>query len=173
MRIGVAGSVARDHLMTFPGRFADSFVAGSLDRVSLSFLVDSLEIRRGGCGANIAFGLGVLGLNPILIAGVGHDWADYEAWLQRHGVITTHVYVSKTLHTATFIVNTDESLNQIASFFTGAMSEARNIELAPIIAQTGSFDLLVISPDDPTAMLRHCESARQMMIPFASDPSQN
>ena len=172
MRVAVAGSVGRDHLMTFPGKFTDSLVEGSLDKVSLSFLVDGLDIHRGGVGANIAFGMGALGLNPILIAAVGKDWADYDAWLARHGVDTGHVRMSTDLYTATFMVTTDHDLNQIASFFPGAMSEAREIELAPIIAKTGKFDLLVISPDDPQAMIQHSESARALKIPFAADPSQ-
>ena len=172
MRIGVAGSVGRDHLMTFPGKFTDSLVAGSLEKVSLSFLVDALDIRRGGCAANIAFGMGVLGLNPILIAAVGRDFADYQTWLSRHGVDTSHVLVSETLHTALYMVTTDTELNQIASFFPGAMSEARNIELQPIMEKTGILDLIVISPDDPEAMLRHSEIARNQGIAFAADPSQ-
>ena len=172
MRIAVAGSVGNDHLMTFSGKFTDSLVAESLSKISLSFLVDDLDIRRGGCGANIAFGMAALGLNPILIAAVGKDWADYDAWLTRHGVDTSHVQISKDLSTATFMVTTDEDLNQIASFFPGAMSEARSIELAPIIEKVGIFDLLVISPDDPEAMIRHSETARTMGIPFAADPSQ-
>jgi adenosine kinase len=172
MRIGVAGSVGLDHLMTFSGKFTDSLVAGSLEKVSLSFLVDGLEVRRGGCAANIAFGMGSLGLNPILIAAVGIDWPDYDAWLVRHGVDTSHVLVSKTLHTAHFMVTTDTELNQIASFFPGAMSEARNIELSPIMEKTGKLDLIVISPDDPEAMLRHSEVARQAGIAIAADPSQ-
>lgn len=172
MKIGVAGSVGLDHLMTFPGKFTDSLVADSLEKVSLSFLVDGLDIRRGGCAANIAFGMGVLGLNPILISAVGKDWEDYEAWLTRHGVDTSHVLVSENLHTALYMVTTDTELNQIASFFPGAMSEARNIELQPIMDKTGKFDLLVISPDDPEAMLRHSEIAREQGIAFAADPSQ-
>jgi adenosine kinase len=172
MKIGVAGSVGLDHLMTFSGKFTDSLVAGSLEKVSLSFLVDSLDVRRGGCAANIAYGMGVLGLNPILIAAVGKDWADYEAWLSRHGVDTSHALVSTTLHTAHFVVTTDQELNQIASFFPGAMSEARNIELSPIMEKTGRLDMMVISPDDPEAMLRHSEVCRQLGIPFAADPSQ-
>lgn len=172
MKIGVAGSVGRDHLMTFPGKFTDSLVAESLNKVSLSFLVDGLDIRRGGCAANIAFGMGVLGLHPILIAAVGKDFDDYEAWLTRHGVDTSHVLVSETLHTALYMVTTDTELNQIASFFPGAMSEARNIELQPIMDKTGTLDLLVISPDDPEAMLRHSQIARQQKIAFAADPSQ-
>ncbi|MEY4970920.1 MAG: hypothetical protein RLZZ277_1151 [Actinomycetota bacterium] len=172
MRIGVAGSVGLDHLMTFPGKFTDSLVAGSLEKVSLSFLVDGLEVRRGGCAANIAFGMANLGLNPVLIAAVGKDWADYDAWLSRHGVDTSHVLISQEQYTAHFTVTTDTELNQIASFFPGAMSEARNIELAPIMAKTGKFDLLVISPDDPEAMLRHMEVALENNIPVAADPSQ-
>ena len=172
MKIGVAGSVGLDHLMTFPGKFTDSFVAGSLEKVSLSFLVDGLEVRRGGCAANIVYGMGVLGLNPVLIAAVGKDWADYDAWLLRHGVDTSHVLISTTQFTAHFMVTTDTELNQIASFFPGAMSEARNIELGPIMDKTGRFDIVVISPDDPEAMLRHSEVCRQQGIAFAADPSQ-
>jgi adenosine kinase len=172
MRIGVAGSVGLDHLMTFPGKFTDSLVAGSLEKVSLSFLVDGLEARRGGCAANIAFGMANLGLNPILIAAVGKDWADYDAWLSRHGVDTSHVLISQEQYTAHFTVTTDTELNQIASFFPGAMSEARNIELKPIMDKTGRFDLIVISPDDPEAMLRHTEVALANGIAVAADPSQ-
>ena len=172
MKIGVAGSVGLDHLMTFSGKFTDSFVAGSLEKVSLSFLVDSLDVRRGGCAANICYGMGVLGLNPVLIAAVGKDWADYEAWLSRHGVDTSHALVSTNLYTAHFMVTTDDDLNQIASFFPGAMSEARNIELAPIMEKTGRFDMVVISPDDPQAMLHHSDVCRKEGIPFAADPSQ-
>jgi len=172
MKIGVAGSVGMDHLMTYSGKFTDSLVEGSLEKVSLSFLVDSLNVRRGGCAANIVFGMGVLGLNPILVAAVGVDWADYDAWLTRHGVNTEHVWKSQSLYTSRFMVTTDTELNQIASFFPGAMSEARNIELAPIMDSAGRFDLVVISPDDPEAMLRHSEVCRQQGIAFAADPSQ-
>jgi adenosine kinase len=116
--------------------------------------------------------MGVLGLNPILIAAVGRDFTDYGAWLTRHGVDTSHVLVSETLSTALYMVTTDTDLNQIASFFPGAMSEARDIELQPIMDKTGKLDLLVISPDDPEAMLRHSEIARGQKIAFAADPSQ-
>lgn len=172
MKIAVAGSVARDHLMTFPGSFTDSIIADSLESLSLSFLVDDLEIRRGGTGANIAFGLGVLGVNPILITAAGKDFDDYRAWLQRHGVDTSHVRTSTDLLTATFTCTTDSKLRQIASFFPGAMTESREIELAPIVEQTGKLDFFIISPDDPEAMLRHTEAAKSLGINFIADPSQ-
>ncbi len=172
MKIAVSGSVARDHIMTFPGKFTDSFVADSLSKVSLSFLVDGLEIRRGGNGANIAFGMAVLGLEPILVVSVGKDWEDYRSWLSRHGVNTDHVYNCEHLYTASFMVTTDQELNQIASFFPGAMSAAREIEIAPIVEKTGKFDLMIVSPDDPQGMVRHSDELRQLGIPFAADPSQ-
>ena len=172
MKVAVAGSVGRDHLMTFPGKFTDSLVEGSLAKVSLSFLVDNLDIHRGGCAANIAFGMGALGLNPLLVAAVGKDWADYNDWLIRHGVNTEHVRISKDLYTATFIVTTDEELNQIASFFPGAMSEARELDIESIAEREGGIDLFLIGPDDPEAMIRHSHSARRLGIPLAADPSQ-
>ena len=159
MKVAVAGSVGRDHLMTFPGKFTDSLVEGSLAKVSLSFLVDNLDIHRGGCAANIAFGMGALGLNPLLVAAVGKDWADYNDWLVRHGVNTEHVRISKDLYTATFIVTTDEELNQIASFFPGAMSEARELDIQVIAEREGGIDLFLIGPDDPDAMIRHSHAA--------------
>lgn len=172
MRIAVTGSIATDHLMTFPGNFGDQLVAEQLDRVSLSFLVDDLQIRRGGCAANIAYGMGSLGLNPILVGAVGADFADYRSWLERHGVDCESVHVSELHHTARFLCTTDENHNQIASFYTGAMAEARQIELDPIIRRVGGLDLVLVGPNDPDAMLRHTDEARQRGIPFAADPSQ-
>jgi adenosine kinase len=172
VRIAVAGSIATDHLMTFPGRFADQLIPDQLHTVSLSFLVDALEIRRGGVAANICYGMGMLGHRPILVGAVGDDFADYRSWLERHGVDTDSVYVSELHHTARFLCTTDDDHNQIASFYAGAMSEAREIELAPIAERVGGLDLVLIGADDPDGMLRHTEECRTRGIPFAADPSQ-
>ncbi len=172
MRIVITGSIATDHLMTFPGRFAESIVLDKLDKISLSFLVDELEVRRGGVAANIAFGMGKLGLNPILVGAVGPDFADYRSWLQRHGVDTESVHVSDVRHTARFVCTTDEDANQIATFYAGAMQEARDIELGPVAERVGNVDLVLIGANDPDAMLRHTEECRYRRIPFAADPSQ-
>ncbi len=172
MRIAVTGSIATDHLMTFPGRFSDSLVEGKLDKVSLSFLVDELEIRRGGVAANIAFGMGCLGLRPMLVGSVGADFADYRSWLERHGVDTASVHVSDVHHTARFVCTTDADQNQIASFYPGAMSEARHMELQPVADRVGGLDLVVVGPNDPEAMVRHTDECRFRGIAFAADPSQ-
>ncbi|CAL9423873.1 MULTISPECIES: carbohydrate kinase family protein [Streptomyces] len=172
MRIAVCGSIANDHLMTFPGRFSDQLVADQLHTVSLSFLVDRLDIRRGGVGANIAFGMGQLGVRPILVGAAGEDFEEYRAWLERHGVDTESVRISEVAHTARFVCTTDADNNQIGSFYTGAMSEARLIELQHVADRVGRLDLVLIGADDPEGMLRHTEECRTRGIPFAADYSQ-
>jgi adenosine kinase len=172
MRQIVTGSIATDHLMVFPGRFTEQLIEGKLDKVSLSFLVDDLEIHRGGIAANVAFGLARLGLRPMLVGSVGADFADYRQWLEAHDVDTRHVRVSERLHTARFLCTTDADNNQIASFYAGAMNEARHIDLARILRSEHDVDIVLICPDDPEAMLRHTQACRDNAVPFAADPSQ-
>ncbi|MFD4872496.1 carbohydrate kinase family protein [Streptomyces sp. NPDC058420] len=172
MRIAVTGSIATDHLTQFPGRFTDQIVPDRLDHVSLSFLVDELHIRRGGVAANIAFGLGQLGLRPLLVGAVGQDFDAYDALLTRHGVDTGAVHRSRTRHTARFQCITDDAGNQIASFYAGAMCEAVTIDIADVARRAGGLDLVLIGADDPDAMLRHTEVSRRGGLAFAADPSQ-
>jgi adenosine kinase len=172
MKIVVTGSIATDHLMHFPGRFADQLIADQLDKVSLSFLVDDLVVRRGGVAANIAFGMGQLGLRSTLVGAVGADFADYRSWLERHNVDCDSVHVSDIAHTARFVCTTDNDQCQVASFYAGAMSEARNIELAPVADRLGGLDLVIVSANDPEAMLRHTRECRDRGYAFAADPSQ-
>jgi adenosine kinase len=172
VRIAVTGSIATDHLMNFPGRFAEQLLPDQLANLSLSFLVDELVVRRGGVAANIAFGLARLGLHPLLVGAVGEDFADYRSWLERAGVDTTAVQVSELAHTARFVCTTDQDQCQIASFYPGAMAEARGIELAPVADRVGGLDLVLVSPNDPEAMLRHSAECRDRGYPLAADPSQ-
>lgn len=172
VNIAVTGSIATDHLMRFSGRFAESLVVEQLDKLSLSFLAEELNIRRGGIAANISFGMARLGLSPVLVGAVGEDFVDYRSWLERHGVDCESVHVSEVRHTARFVCTTDDDDAQIATFYAGAMSEARDIELKPVADRLGGLDLVVISPNDPEAMLRHTDEARSRDYPFAADPSQ-
>ena len=172
MSLLIAGSIATDHLMSFPGRFSDSLVVDQLDKLSVSFLVEDLEVRRGGCAANICFGLGNLGLSPVLVGAVGEDFAEYRAWLERHHVDCDSVHVSQTRHTARFVCTNDTAMAQIASFYAGAMSESREIELKPIVDRVGEPDYVLIGPDDPDGMLRHTDECRQRGYRFVADPSQ-
>ncbi len=172
MRIAVTGSIATDHLMTFEGRFADSLVVEQLHKISVSFLSHELEIRRGGIAANIAFGMANLGMRPILVGAVGEDFIAYRSWLERHGVDCESIFVSQTRHTARFVCTTDQDMAQIATFYSGAMSEARQIELGPIVRRVGGLDLVLIGANDPEAMVRHTRECRTRGISFIADPSQ-
>jgi adenosine kinase len=167
--IAVTGSIATDHLMHFPGRFADQLVEDQLDRMSLSFLVDSLTIKRGGSAANIAYGLGVLGCSPLLVGAVGADFAEYRAWLEDHGVDCSAVLVCDDVHTARFMCTTDNDMRQIASFYTGAMARSREITIASL---GDAIDLVVIGASDPEAMVAQTAECRERGIPFVADVSQ-
>jgi len=146
--------------------------------VSLSFLVDDLVVRRGGVAANICFGMGLLGASPVLLGAVGADFADYRSWLDRHGVNCDHVHVCEDVQTARFVCTTDDEMNQIATFYAGAMARAREIEIEPVLSSPAwraagvALDLVVIGADDPDGMLRHTQECRQRGYPFAADPSQ-
>jgi adenosine kinase len=167
--IAVTGSIATDHLMHFPGRFADQLVEDQLDRMSLSFLVDSLTIKRGGSAANIAYGLGVLGCSPLLVGAVGADFAEYRTWLEDHGVDCSAVLVCDDVHTARFMCTTDNDMRQIASFYTGAMARSREITIASL---GDGVDLVVIGASDPEAMVAQTAECRERGIPFVADVSQ-
>lgn len=168
MRIAVTGSIATDHLMTFPGKFVDQLMPDKLDKIALSFLVDSLVIRRGGVAANITFGLGCLGLRPLLVGTAGSDFADYRDWLEQHGVDTSGVRESAYQHTARFVGTTDIDMNQIASFYPGAMTEDRSIDVGEL---AGQVDLVLIGASDPDAMLAFTKQCGAAGIPFAADTS--
>jgi adenosine kinase len=168
--IAVTGSIASDHLMHFPGRFADLLVADQLDRMSLSFLVDDLAIKRGGSAANIAFALGVLGQSPLLVGAVGSDFGEYRTWLEGHGVDCSTVLVCDDVHTARFVCTTDDDMRQIASFYSGAMARSSQIKLGPLVPR--GLDLVLVGASDPGAMLQHTAECLQLGIPFAADVSQ-
>ena len=157
--------------MHFPGKFSEQLLAEHLHKVSLSFLIDDLVVRRGGVAPNIAFGMAQLGESPVLIGAAGHDFGEYREWLVGNGVDCDSVYISAEHHTARFVCTTDEEMCQIASFYAGAMSEARKIELRPAIERTGA-SLVLISADDPAAMTRHSAECRELGYRFAADPSQ-
>ncbi len=170
MNIIVTGSIAYDYLMTFPGRFAEHILPDQIHRLSVSFLVDEMQKQRGGCAANIAYNLALLGERPRLMGTVGRDFEAYRTWLQSHGVDTSLVRTEADLFTASFFVSTDEDGNQIANFYTGAMARARSLSLHSL--RDDAIDLVVISPNDPQAMVKHAAECQTLDIPYLYDPSQ-
>jgi len=170
--IAVTGSIATDHLMRFPGRFAEQLLPEHLQKVSLSFLVDDLVVHRGGVAGNMAYAIGALGGRPILVGAAGVDFTDYREWLEGAGVNCAHVLISDTQHTARFVCTTDTDMAQIASFYPGAMSLARNIKLADVVEANGKPDLVIVGANDPDTMFAHTDECRKLGLAFAADPSQ-
>ena len=170
MSIVCTGSIAYDYLMTFPGYFRDHFLPDRLDKISLSFLVDSMVRQRGGTGPNIAYTLALLGEHPLLVGTVGEDFTDYRVWLESKGVDTCFVREIPGKYTASFFANTDLSNNQIATFYTGAMANAAEISMLELVDQHP--ELVVISPNDPKAMDQYVAQCKELNIPYLYDPSQ-
>jgi adenosine kinase len=168
MKLIVTGSIAYDYLMSFPGKFTEHFLVEHMQRVSLSFLVDTMDKRRGGCAPNIAYTLALLGERPYLMGTAGQDFGEYAEWLRATGVDTSLVKQVPDKFTASFFCSTDTENNQIASFYTGAMANAAELSFRTI-KEPG---LAIISPNDPGAMVQYAEECRTLGIPYIFDHGQ-
>jgi len=165
----LTGSIAFDYIMRFPGRFGEHILPNRLDSLSLSFLVDTLDKRRGGIAANIAYSMALLGERPRIMATVGEDFEPYGRFLQGIGVKTAEIKIIPGIHSASFFVTTDAVDAQIASFYTGAMSHAAELKVADLDPRP---ELMLISPNDPRAMVSYASECQQLGIPYFYDPSQ-
>ena len=170
MSFVITGSVAYDYLMFYPGLYREQILPDQLDKISLSFLAESMRKERGGVAANIAYTMKLLGADPVVFATVGQDFGDYRRWMEENGLRTDHIVEIADEFTASFFVGSDQEQNQIAIFYTGAMAHARNYSLEQ--RGLGDAQVVLISPNDPGAMLHYAQECRQLGIPYAYDPSQ-
>src|SRR3989454_3768300 len=168
MKLIVTGSIAFDYLMSFPGKFTEHILPEHLNRLSVSFLVDTMDKRRGGCAPNIAYTLALLGERPFLMATAGEDFGEYRTWLEAAGIDTSLVKQIPGKFTASFFCSTDQTNNQIASFHTGGMANAAELSFRTI----KGCGLAIIAPNDPAAMVQYAEECRTLGIPFIFDPGQ-
>jgi adenosine kinase len=165
----LTGSVAYDYLMTFPGLFKEQILPERLEKISLSFLVDSMSRQRGGVAPNIAYTMALLGERPRVMATVGEDFVEYRACLEEKGVDTALMEVVPGVFTATFFATTDKSNAQLASFYPGAMGAAASQSLSTVRPRP---DLVIVSPNAPDAMTKFAAECRELSIPYLYDPSQ-
>ncbi|MFO7891684.1 MAG: carbohydrate kinase family protein [bacterium] len=170
MDIVVTGSIAFDYLMTFKGEFSQHLIAEKLDSISVSFLVDNLNKRRGGCAANISYNLALLKERPILFGTAGLDFEDYKADLDNMGVDTTHTKIFHDAYTSSFFANSDRKGNQIASFYMGAMKYTKELSLEKF-KDNGSV-MIIIAPNDPEAMIHFVAQCKEYKLAYVFDPGQ-
>jgi adenosine kinase len=168
--IVLTGSIAFDYIMSFPGHFKDHILPDKIHQLSVSFLVDSMKKQRGGIAANIAYTLALLGERPKIMATVGEDFAEYRRWLELHFIDTSAIIEIPDEFTSSFFVSTDQDLNQIATFYAGAMAFAHLVSFKDHV--NGGIELAVISPNDPRAMVQYVAECKELGIPYIYDASQ-
>ncbi|MBI4789458.1 MAG: carbohydrate kinase family protein [Chloroflexi bacterium] len=171
MGVLITGSIAYDYLMVFPGYFKEHILPDKIETLSVSFLVDSMKRQRGGVATNIAYNLALLGERPRIMATVGQDFGEYREWLEANGVDTRAIVAIPDDYTASFFVSTDHQQNQIAMFYTGAMAHAAKLSFKEH-AGGDKIDLVVISPNDPRAMVQYARECQELGLPYIYDPSQ-
>ncbi len=170
MTVAVTGSMAFDYIMSFPDSFSNHILPDQIDKLSVSFLVDSMRRERGGTAGNIAYNLALMEQSALLMATVGQDAPEYIAGLRARGVDTSGVLQLPNEFTASFFVSTDQTNNQIALFYTGAMARAGRISFAE--QNYERIKLAIISPNDPWAMVKYVQECHDLHISYIYDPSQ-
>lgn len=166
----VSGSLAFDQIMDFPGKFQDHILPDKLHMINISFLVEERRVQRGGCAANIAYGLALLEERARVVGAGGNDFGDYLAYLRDLGIDTGGIRTFDDEPTAACFITTDRADNQIVGFHPGAMARTREIPLLDAAARD-SFSYAIVAPNDPEAMVRHAREAKELGVPLLFDPS--
>jgi len=166
----VTGSLAFDQIMDFPGKFQDHILPDKLHMINLSFLVEDLRLRKGGCAANIAYSLSLLGERSRIVAAAGNDFQAYAEYLSELGIDTSGIRTFDDLQTACCFITTDQADNQITGFHLGAMGRASELSIKEAVADRPAA-FAIVAPDDPAAMVRHCREAKEAGVPLLFDPS--
>ena len=164
----ICGSLAFDSIAAFPGRFAEQILPHQLHILNVSFLVPTMRREFGGCAGNIAYNLAALGGEPVVVAALGSDGADYAARFESWGASTENVRLIDDAYTAQAFIMTDHDNNQITAFHPGAMQSAHQID----IPSRSDLAVAIIAPDGRDAMLHHADQLAAAGIPFVFDPGQ-
>ena len=168
MSILVSGSVALDHIMVFPDRFANHILPDQVHALNVSFNITSLDTHFGGVAANIAYHLRLLGADPLILAAVGSDFGPYAAWLDRHGIRRDGIVVFDDVRTPQGFVTTDREDCQIWAFYEGAMARAHEARVEDVHAP---IELGIVSANGKRAMLEHARALKRRGVPTYIDPS--
>jgi adenosine kinase len=169
MSVLCTGSIAVDQIMVFHDRFENHILPDRIHSINVSFYVPSLEKRFGGTGANIAYNLRILGVDPILLGTVGSDFGPYAGWMDQHGVRRDWLKVLDDVYTAQCFITTDEAHNQINSFHPGAMDRAHEASLDTVGEE---YSVGIVSPNGKQAMVEHAAGLKERGKICVIDPGQ-
>lgn len=169
MAIYVSGSLAYDRIMTFQGNFRDHILMDKLHMINVSFMVNSMDERRGGCAGNIAHSLALLGERPIIIASAGRDFEPYAKWLASQNLPLDGIRIVDDVYTALCYITTDLDSNQITGFYAGAMGFPSDYGFPDLDPER---DIAIVSPGNVDDMRRLPEFYRQHNIRYIYDPGQ-
>ena len=164
----ICGSLAFDTIMSFEGKFSQQILPEQLHILNVSFLVPTLRRDFGGCAGNIAYSLKLLGGQPLTMATVGEDGADYIERMQSLGIETRYVRQLRGTYTAQAMIMTDMDNNQITAFHPGAMTDAH----VNVIDGSEGAAIGIVSPDGRDAMIQHAAQLKAAGVPFVFDPGQ-
>lgn len=162
----VTGSLAFDYIMDFPGVFGDHIMPDKIHKINLSFLLSDLKKHQGGTAGNIAYNLALLKTKTAIFAAAGNDFSEYLTFLQQAGIDTTNIQIVKDKPTASAFIMTDKADNQITGFYPGAMADSASYSLKDL-QQKPHF--VVISPNDPKAIIKFSQECQELTIPFIVD----
>jgi adenosine kinase len=164
----ICGSMAYDTVMTFEGRFREHILPDRIHVLNVSFLTPSMHRNFGGCAGNIAFNLKLIGGDGLIMAAVGHDFAPYAQWLERHGLPDTHIRTLPDQFTAQAFITTDQDNNQITAFHPGAM----NYSHLNMVSQSSGIKVGIVAPDGRQGMIDHVQQFAEAGVPCIFDLGQ-
>jgi len=165
----ICGSVAYDTILQFNDRFKSHILPDKIHILNVSFLVPDMRREFGGCAANIAYSLKLLGDVGLPMATAGHDFTPYRERLVALGIAVDHIKVVEGTFTAQAFITTDLDDNQITAFHPGAMQQAH---LNRVSDAGSGVTLGIVAPDGRQAMIEHAAQFAAAKIPFIFDPGQ-
>ena len=164
----ICGSAAFDNIMVFEDSFRNHILPDKIHILNVAFLVPRLRREFGGCAANIAYTLKLLGDDPLPMATVGQDFGPYREWLTAKGIRLDHILELDDVFTAQAFITTDLDDNQITAFHPGAMEFSDRNSIGDATGVT----LGMVSPDGKKGMIEHARQFAEAGIPFVFDPGQ-
>lgn len=163
----VAGSVAYDEIMNFPGRFVDYIQKDKLHQINVSFVVNRLEKQLGGVATNIAYNITLLSKKKVsVLSAIGKDGQSFLTFFKKNNIDTTYLLVDKNRFTATGKVITDMSDNQIWGYYYGPLSTA----VKKSITVSSMNNIAILSATHRDAFLKHQKECIQNKIDYLYDP---